>query len=164
MKMLSKLQKKKKKKKETSRYDSEPRRNNSTNRMNYPDESNDNEFREYISDIEDLENEEGAEFDEDELEINAEQTTGFGAWTPVECDPEPMLNHEETLWEAVKNRVIQITRKISHAIWLTNTKGWQHKVSKKEYTWEQIFTLCFPSGMLCMFKLHMIAAKLTINK
>ena len=125
--------------------------------MNHPEESKANDLRAYISDIEDLENEEGAEFDEDELEINAEQTTGFGAWNPVECVPEPILDHEASLWEAVKKRVIEITRKIGHAIWLTSTKGWQHKVSKKEYTWEQIFTLCFPSGQLCMSKIHIVA-------
>ena len=64
-----------------------PRHTNSINRMNEPEESKANDLRAYISDIEDLENEEGAEFDEDELEINAEQTTGFGAWNPVECVP-----------------------------------------------------------------------------
>jgi len=116
--------------------------------MNQSEELKESEIAFYFSDIEDPDNEEGVEFDDDGEEEAKEQSgAGFGAWAEVDCVPEVNLEYETDLWDMVKSRVLQVTRKIAHAIWLTNTKGWQHKVSKKEYTWEQIFTLCFPSGM-----------------
>ena len=69
--------------------------------MNELEETKANDLRAYP------ENEEGAEVDDDEVELNAEEPTGFGACNPVECDPQPEVekNHPFIATEWNKNKI-----------------------------------------------------------
>ena len=113
------------------------------------------DLAEYISDI-DLEDSDDEcdypEIDEQEFE-NAAVTSG---WMKLNTTPTISVNQESELWEASKQRIKEMTRKIALQIWISNAQGWKQKLANKQHTWAQIFSLCFPSGYFNGLKAHIL--------
>mmetsp|Transcript_39533 Transcript_39533/g.51028 ORF Transcript_39533/g.51028 Transcript_39533/m.51028 type:complete len:135 (+) Transcript_39533:149-553(+) len=90
--------------------------------------------REYDSNFESETEEEAPEIIENMVPVE-DDNPSENVWTEVQSAIEVETTHEEFIWDVVKPRVFELTKNISHAIWMTDTGGWRKKVKNKEFSW-----------------------------
>ena len=109
----------------------------------------------YFSDIELDDSDDECDYPEMDEEgfQNAVVTSG---WMKLTTTPTISMTQEAELWESCKGRIKEMTRNIAFAIWISNAQGWKNKIANKQFTWAQIFSLCFPSGYFNGLKAHIL--------